>query len=98
MKRLSRIKEVEKNVLKLLELHWHLRNDDNALIIVYWRTYDDFETSKPYRIVTAAGSIIRARQKLQAKGYYLPTDPKVIAQRKKKEMTIRDYSAEWIVA
>ena len=72
----------------------HLRNEDNDLIRVYWRAYDNYDVPPPSNPVTGAISIIRARQKLQAAGYFLPTDPAVIKHRRKQEVKMREYALE----
>lgn len=94
MKAISRIKEVEKKTAKLLMKNFHLRNDDNDLIRVYWRAYDDYDVPPPSNPVTGAASIIRARQKLQAAGYFLPTDPEIKKQRRKQQVKMYVYALD----
>jgi len=88
------MKTVQANVAKLLELHWHLRNNDNDLIFVYWHEYDNFKNVLNTKHLTPAGTIIRTRQKLQSQGYFPPTDQKVRERRKIKEDEMRDYALE----
>lgn len=86
------MKTVEHNVAMLLNTHTQLCNDDNALIFAYWTEYDGYAPTKPYKAMTPAMSIIRARQKLQAHGYYLPTSEKVKTQRRKRETEMKHYA------
>ena len=91
---MAKMKDVEKNIARLLMSNSHLRNDDNDLIRVFWRAYDNYDTPPPSNPITGAASIIRARQKLQAAGYFLPTDSEVIKQRRKQQVKMREYALE----
>ena len=66
------------------------RNNDAYLIWLILKNYGglklpflEFQRFSELHFET----IRRARQKIQRKGYYLPTDPKVLLQRKKEWMT-----------
>jgi hypothetical protein len=88
------MKKVKKRVAKLLEKYPHLRNDDQALIRYYWRIFEGYEIPIPSKPKTGAASIIRARQKLQEEGCYLPTNPEVIEQRRKQESMMYYFALE----
>jgi hypothetical protein len=88
------MKTVENRIAHLLKLHWHLRNNDNDLIFVYWQEYDNYKKARTPKALTPATSIIRARQKLQHKGYYMPTEQKVIECRRLKQTEMREYALE----
>lgn len=86
------MKTIEMNIAKLLIDHVHLRNNDNELILVYWDAYDDFGKVHAAKQLTPVASIIRARQKLQSQGYFLPTDDKVIERRRLRETEMHEYA------
>lgn len=88
---MTRMKTVEANVAQLLELHHHLRNNDNDLIFVYWHEYDNFKNILNTKHLTPASSIIRARAKLQSHGKFLSTDAKVRKHRRIKEKEMLSY-------
>jgi hypothetical protein len=85
------MKTVQANVEKLLELHWHLRNDDRDLLFVYWYEYDGFNAHPPKHL-TSPSTIIRVRAKLQSNGDYLPTDLNVQKLRHIKQKEMRRYA------
>ena len=88
---MNKFKHVEKRVAKLLASTPSLRNNDEALILEYRKKYDGYNAPVPQHPVTGARSITRARQKLQAAGFFLPTDLEVIKKRRKQEVEIREY-------
>jgi len=88
----TQLDTVKNRIAELLETHEHLRNDDIELIFVYWRQYDDFDVEQPDKPITSPETIRRARQKLQAEGYFRATDPKVIRRRRQREEEIRDWA------
>jgi len=85
----SSMLEIELNVIKLLEANEPLRNSDNALLMAYWIVYNNLNPkgfkSDCYvdfvKGLTSAGSIIRARAKIQGRGDFQPTDPDVLYYR-----------------
>lgn len=79
------MKKVKERVKELLQKYPDLRNDDQELVRYYWLIYDNYIVPKAIDPKTGAPSIIRARQKIQQKGDFLPTDPKVIEQRRKQK-------------
>lgn len=88
------MKDVEIKVARLLMQYPQLRDNDDDLIRVYRRTYEDYDVPPSSDPVTGATSITRARQKLQAQGYFLPTDPEVIKRRRKQRVKMREYALE----
>lgn len=85
------MKKILENVVKLLEKHPNLRNDDTDLVIMYWKSFDKVNLQKPDYPITSPRTITRIRQKLQSKGYFLPTDQKVIEERRKQKVRIRTW-------
>ena len=81
--------EVRKNVVKLLKKYPHLRNDDVALVFAYWQLVDKLKLKKPDHPITTPLTIVRDRQALQSDGYFLPTDPEVLKQRRKQKVKMR---------
>lgn len=70
---------IKKQVEQVLNENGNARNNDNVLLMAYWKKFDDGKA------ITPATSIIRARQMLNSEGKCLPTLPKVIKQRRLKE-------------
>ena len=92
---MNRSKNVEKRVAKLLASNPSLRNNDEALIVEYRKKYDGYNAPEPQHPVTGTRSITRARQKLQAAGFFLPTNPEIIKKRRKQEVEMREYVFEY---
>jgi hypothetical protein len=96
-KKPRRMKKVEKNVIELLKAHYELRNNDNALVLAYWNTYNgisiiDFEQTSFFNIaikLSPAGSIIRARARIQNELHLYPPDPETANAREEKELEVR---------
>ena len=88
------MKKVKKRVAILLQKYPHLRNDDQTLIRYYWRIFEGYEIPIPSKPKTGAASIIRSRQKWQEAGYFLPTDPEIIEQRRKQEFMMYQFALE----
>ena len=86
---MKKMLKVEKKVARLLEEYPNLRDDDEALIRKYRKIHDEYCTPDPSILVTGSLSIIRARQRLQAGGYYLPTSHEVFKQRRKQKIEMR---------
>jgi hypothetical protein len=92
-----KIIEVEKMVAVLLNENEDCRNHDNILIPKFWERYNkvDFQSKEcieSLKTATGAATIIRARQRLQAQGKFLPTNPEILEARKKQEARIRNYA------
>jgi len=93
---LERLKTTKSRVIYVLENYPEARNDDRYLWLIYVRIFCP-EFSKyikyiPYNILKRAPSfetLRRCRQKIQEQGMYLPTDPKVLAKRRRLEKAYR---------
>ncbi|MEM1983327.1 MAG: hypothetical protein QXZ63_06675 [Sulfolobales archaeon] len=90
------LKTVKERVEYILEHYPETRNSDFLLIIVYLRLFTPlgkFIKYIPYRLIKKFEGLFetirRCRQLIQAEGRYLPTDPKVLEARKKKERRLR---------
>ena len=75
-------KKVKDIVTLLLEKNPKLRNNDRDLIFAYWNTIEDAKLKLPKHPITSPATIIRHRAKIQAEGFFLPTDPKVAKKRR----------------
>jgi len=91
-------KTIEERVRYILENYPATRNDDFYLCLIYIRLFCP-ELSKyikfiPWEVFKNARisfeSITRARRKIQERGEYLPTDPKVLRRRRKLEKAYRN--------
>ena len=73
------------------------RNDDNFLVISLWldfyqinRDFPINDVNRLYELIQSlpkADDIVRCRRKIQSEQLLLPTDPRVIELRKRKEKT-----------
>ena len=66
----EKLETIKRRIAELLGEHEHLRNYDIDLILVYWRTFDNFDVTPPDKPITGPATIIRVRQKLQAEGQH----------------------------
>jgi len=85
------VKVIVENVVELLKQNESLRNDDRLLIFEYWSRFDKTKLTLPPRPITTPATIIRIRQELQSKGYFLPTDPQVASKRHKQKVKFRKW-------
>ncbi|RLG54491.1 MAG: hypothetical protein DRO00_01155 [Thermoproteota archaeon] len=96
----KRLKTIEERVRWLLKNFPATRNDDTWLLIRYWKHFDGLPVFIPDKFIwgnkrlTSFESIRRARQKIQARGEFLPTDPKILKRRKKMMAVYRQYARE----
>ena len=87
---IRRLRTVKSRVEYVLENYPETRNDDRYLWLIYIRLFCP-EMSKyirfiPYDVLKNAPTfetIRRCRQKIQEQGMYLPTDPEVLARRRR---------------
>lgn len=88
------LKTVKEGVERILQAYPESRNDDRLLIILYWRMEDraglPFVPNEVINRLTMPTSIWRMRQKIQAEGRLLPTDPEVRAKRSIREEEMRN--------
>jgi len=81
------LRSIKERVEWLLKNYPETRNDDRYLIILYMRFFTPMRkylSFVPYRVIKelpSFESIRRARQLIQEKGKYLPTDPNVMRRR-----------------
>jgi hypothetical protein len=87
------LQSVEKKLRVIYDCYPDLRNARDAnLTLVWWKIIDGWEPLRPIpvpelmqeRELTNPDTIRRVRQKLQARGEYLPTDLKVVAARDRR--------------
>lgn len=90
------LKTVKERVEHLLREHPEARNSDLLLIVLYLREFTElgkyikyipYSVMRKYEGITE--SVRRARQLIQSEGRYLPTDPKVLEARRRKERRLR---------
>lgn len=89
---------VKHNVLTLLEQWEDARNNDKFLMLKYWQSVDNINTSIGFgpsflRRATSPESISRARRSIQATGLYEPTDPEVRRKRRIREQEAVEHHA-----
>lgn len=94
---MSKKQSIKDNVFTLLKDYPEARNSDKLLILKYWEVVDKIPMDsidgfrKGYLLKsTNAESIRRARQLIQEDGQFLPTNDRVIARRRKKEVEMFD--------
>ena len=93
----SKFETTKAAVKFLLARYPELRNDDRPLILYYWYYMDKFPIFLPSNRtarLTSSETIRRARQKIQADGEFVPTDPKVIQMRRIRRHAIKNYFAK----
>lgn len=86
---------VEDRVRAILEEFPVARNCDKRLQEIYLREFHNVRTFVEYvdnHNCTSLESIRRTRQKIQANGDLMPTDPKVLKERFKLETEYKDYA------
>lgn len=90
------LKTVKGRVEHLLREYPEARNSDLLLIVLYLREFTElgkyikyipYSVMRKYEGITE--SVRRARQLIQSEGRYLPTDPKVLEARRRKERRLR---------
>ena len=94
---LEELKTVKQRVEYLLERYPYTRNDDRYLIILYIRHFcpklSKYIKFIPYDVfkeeVPNFETITRARRKIQEEGRFLPTSPRVMRRRRRREKIIR---------
>lgn len=89
------IKTLRKKVEYILQREELSRNDDDFLIVRLWEILYEQDMTELglnaadiyylFKRVPKADDITRWRQKIQAEGLYLPTDPEIVGQRKLNE-------------
>lgn len=79
---------LSESVINQLEDHEQARNSDKALLAYVLKAKGINLSQAQIDVILAVNfeSIRRTRQKLNEKGLYLPTDPKVLAQRNRKAL------------
>lgn len=95
-KLINKFKTVMERVEYILRNYPESRNDDFYLYILYLRLFDR-EVARYIRFIpldvirraTRPETVRRARQKIQEKGKYLPTDPKILKRRRRLSDTYR---------
>ena len=88
---MAKLNEIKTRVEGLLSENEGLRNDDLALIFVYWKRYDHVGIENPPKVATSPSTIIRARASIQTEGRYPPTDPKVQEKRRRRQEEVRSW-------
>lgn len=90
------LKTVTDNIRYLLGNSEKARNSDNYLIYLYIKDilgipliYELFEKFPSFE------SITRARRKIQAEGYFLPTELSVIQARKKEQEKYKQWAKNY---
>jgi len=97
---LIEFKQIKQIVVQILEKYEQARNNDWILIHLvlreiakqdpelkkYWPNFIPFSLLQK---LPAAETITRIRRKLQEKGQFLPTDPKVMRKRERRREAIR---------
>lgn len=91
---MAELDTIKARVFRLLDEHPELRNDDRELIFEYWCEYDKYNPKEPEKPITSPETIRRIRQKIQAEGRFLPTDPKVIERRRRREDKVRKWAVD----
>jgi len=87
--------QVEDRVRAILDEFPVARNCDKRLQEIYLREFNNVVTFVDYvnnHNCTSLESIRRARQKIQAKGKLMPTDPKVLKERFKLAPGYKDHT------
>lgn len=92
------LKYIEAKTQRVLNTKAPTVNNDFILLQYYYNIYWDLAFPVNFWDVvrlrpTMPDTIIRARQRIQEKGYCLPTDA-AIAKRRRREVALREYFAE----
>jgi len=92
------LETIERNTMHILETYDEARNDDNYLVVTYWRVIDKWDGdcgTYTMRHLTDCESVRRVRQKIQnEKNLFQPTDPEVFRKRQSMEKKYRRYALE----
>ena len=88
------LKQKKQQVAYILRKYPDARNSDFVLTWLWLQIFPKVDTPKlPYETVRdlcgSLETVRRARQKLNEKGEYLPTDPEVLKKRRRKEKHMR---------
>lgn len=86
---------VENKTLDILKDNPRARNDDRVLFAMYMEKHHNISTFEEYvKDYTAPTieSIRRIRQKVQAKGIYIPTENHIIKRRRKLQAEYSEYA------
>lgn len=94
----KRATKVKENLITILEEFPETRNNDKLLMLRYWELCDDVDMTENFEktflaSATSPESIRRARQLLQSKGLFLPTDEEVIRKRRLLQEEHRQHYA-----
>lgn len=94
----KRAKKVKENILTILEEFPETRNNDKLLMLRYWELCDDVNLHNEFEetflaSATSPESIRRARQLIQSKGLFLPTEDEVIRRRRILQEEHREHYA-----
>lgn len=79
----TRPKSIRDRVRHILDEHPEARNNDNYLCAMYWNTFENVMYLSDITEGTSVGAIIRARQYINQKNLYLPTEKDVMEKRNK---------------
>lgn len=88
----SAIRERETKIDKVMFILDHFkeaRNNDNYLCLLYWKLVDLVDHMDQIETATKAEVIRRARQKINERNLYLPTDPDVRKLRRISQDKVR---------